>query len=41
MDVQAFTAWSAARGVKTNGVAAHRFPGRGLGIIAERKIKVC
>lgn len=32
-----FTEWAIARGVKINGIAAHRFPGRGLGIIAETR----
>jgi hypothetical protein len=36
-----FTKWAAALGVKLNGIATHRFPGRGLGIIAERKLEVC
>jgi hypothetical protein len=27
--------------VKLNGIAIHRFPGRGLGIIAEKKLEVC
>jgi hypothetical protein len=36
-----FTKYAAALGVKLNGIAIHRFPGRGLGIIAERKLEVC
>lgn len=36
-----FTGWAVAQGVKLNGIAAHRFPGRGFGIIAERELKVC
>jgi len=36
-----FTEWAVARGVKLNGIAIHRFPGRGLGIVAEKKIEVC
>jgi len=28
-------------GSEANGIAAHRFPGRGLGIIAKKKLKVC
>jgi hypothetical protein len=41
MDVlEKFTQWSEARGVKRNGVAAHRFAGRGMGIVAERRIEV-
>ncbi|KAH6724575.1 putative SET domain-containing protein [Leptodontidium sp. 2 PMI_412] len=34
---EAFTEWTLERGVKINGIAAHRFEGRGLGIIAEKK----
>ena len=34
-----FTEWAVARGVKMSGIAAHRFPGRGLGIIAEKDFK--
>jgi hypothetical protein len=34
-----FTEWAVARGVEINGIAAHRFPGRGLGIIAEKDFK--
>ncbi len=42
MDVhKEFTEWAIARGVKLNGIAAHRFVGRGLGIIAEKKLAVC
>jgi hypothetical protein len=42
MDIhEEFTEWSNARGVRLNGIAAHRFRGRGLGIIAERKLNVC
>ncbi len=41
MDIQKdFTKWAAARGVKANGIAVHRFPGKGLGIIAEKKLEV-
>jgi hypothetical protein len=36
-----YTEWAVARGVKPNGIAAHRIPGRGLGIIAEKKLEVC
>jgi hypothetical protein len=39
--IEEFTEWAIARGLKLNGVAAHRFPGRGLGIIAEKTLKVC
>jgi hypothetical protein len=42
MDIhKEFTEWVVARGVKLNGIAAHRFPGRGLGIITEKELKVC
>ncbi|EPE32172.1 SET [Glarea lozoyensis ATCC 20868] len=34
-----FTKWVVAQGVVINGIAAHRFPGRGLGIIAEKNLK--
>ncbi|KAH7342382.1 hypothetical protein BKA65DRAFT_503985, partial [Rhexocercosporidium sp. MPI-PUGE-AT-0058] len=34
---EAFTAWAFERGVKINAIAAHRFEGRGLGIIAEKR----
>ena len=34
-----FTEWAVAKGVNINGIAAHRFPGRGLGIIAEKNFK--
>ncbi|KAI9742547.1 MAG: hypothetical protein M1818_003687 [Claussenomyces sp. TS43310] len=38
MDVyEAFTEWAIAEGVKLNGIRTHRFPGRRLGIIAEKK----
>ena len=35
-----FTEWALAQGIKINGVAAHRFPGRGLGIVAKKKHEV-
>jgi hypothetical protein len=35
-----FTDWAISVGVKINGVAPHHFPGRGLGIIAEKELKV-
>ncbi len=35
-----FTDWAISKGVQINGIAAHKFPGRGLGIIAEKKHKV-
>ncbi|OWP06732.1 SET domain-containing protein [Marssonina coronariae] len=34
-----FTHWARERGVKINGIAAHKFEGRGLGIIAEKRLK--
>lgn len=37
---EVFTEWAEGRGVKINGVAAHKFAGRGLGIIAKEKIEV-
>lgn len=40
MDIhKEFAEWAVARGIKVNGIAAHRFPGRGLGIIAEKNFK--
>ena len=36
-----FMEWAIARGVTLNGIAAHRFPGKGVGIIAEKELKVC
>jgi hypothetical protein len=36
-----FTEWAIARGVKLNGIAIHKFPCRGLGILAEKQFKVC
>ena len=38
---EAFTKWALSQGVELNGVAAHRFPGRGLGIVATEAAKVC
>jgi hypothetical protein len=35
-----FTNWAISKGVKLNGVVAHRFPARGLGIMAEEKHEV-
>ena len=35
-----FTKWVITQGVTINGIAAHKFPGRGLGIIAEKNLKV-
>lgn len=39
-DHEAFTEWALAQGVIANSVTPARFPGRGLGMIATRKIKV-
>jgi len=36
-----FTRWAVEKGVKINGIKAHRFEGRGLGIIAEKDFEVC
>ena len=36
-----FTEWAVAGGVKLYAVAVHRFPGRGLGIIATETHEVC
>lgn len=35
-----FTAWAVSKGAKIHGIAAHAFPGRGLGIIATEKLEV-
>lgn len=35
-----FAEWAEAQGVKINGIAAHRFPGAGVGIVATTKLKV-
>lgn len=35
-----FTNWAISNGVIANGVTPARFPGRGLGMISTRKIKV-
>ncbi|KAF4630581.1 hypothetical protein G7Y89_g7550 [Cudoniella acicularis] len=34
-----FTEWAVSRGVKINGIAAHRFPGRGISIIAKKSFE--
>jgi hypothetical protein len=34
------TKWAINRGFKLNGIRAHSFPGRGLGIVAEKNIEV-
>lgn len=36
-----FKKWAVERRVKINGVSAHRFEGRGLGIVADKKLEVC
>lgn len=42
MDVhEEFTEWALAQGLNLNGIAIHRFPGRGVGIIAEKELNVC
>ncbi|OAP54652.1 hypothetical protein AYL99_11100 [Fonsecaea erecta] len=33
------TKWAVSHGIKVNGIAAHRFPGKGLGVIAKRRLK--
>lgn len=35
-----FTKWVVDKGVLLNGVASHRFPGRGMGVITTRAHKV-
>ena len=35
-----FTTWAVTHGIEINGIAAHRFPGRGLGIVAKQKHEV-
>jgi hypothetical protein len=37
---EAFTEWALSQGVVTDAVTPARFPGRGLGMMATRKIKV-
>lgn len=34
------TEWALGRGYKLNGIKAHSFTGRGLGVIADRNIEV-
>lgn len=36
----AFTTWATAQGVKINGVEPAKISGRGLGIVARRRIEV-
>ncbi|OCT48404.1 hypothetical protein CLCR_04452 [Cladophialophora carrionii] len=33
------TKWALSQGASIDGIAAHAFPGRGLGIIAQRKLE--
>ena len=41
MDIhEHFTEWATEKGVEINGIRPHRFEGRGLGIIAEKDLKV-
>lgn len=35
-----FTQWVLTQNVEINGVAPHKFPGKGLGIVAENDLKV-
>lgn len=37
---ESFTEWAISQGIIPNGAAPARFPGRGLGMIATRNIKV-
>ena len=39
-DHEAFTVWAMENGVEAFGVTPARFPGRGLGMMATREIKV-
>ncbi|TAQ84510.1 hypothetical protein B7494_g7176 [Chlorociboria aeruginascens] len=40
MDIhKEFTTWALAQGVTLNGIAPHMFPGRGLGILAEKTLE--
>jgi hypothetical protein len=32
-----FTAWAVRNGLEINGIAPHKFPGRGLGIVAVQR----
>lgn len=40
-ELEIFASWALNQGVKVYNVKPVRFPGRGLGIAATRKIKVC
>jgi hypothetical protein len=35
-----FTAWAITQGVEIKGIKPHRFPGKGVGIIAEKDLEV-
>jgi len=35
-----FEEWAVAQGMRPNGIATKNFPGRGLGIIAEKEFNV-
>lgn len=35
-----FTSWSEAQGITTSGIEYCKIPGRGLGIVAQRNLKV-
>lgn len=36
-----FTSWAQEQGVKINGIKASEIPGKGVGIVAARDLKVC
>lgn len=38
---ETFAKWAVEQGVEINGLVAHSFEGRGLGIMAETDLKVC
>ena len=38
---EAFAEWVSEKGIEINGIAAHTFEGRGVGIIAEKRHAVC
>jgi len=35
-----FREWVTKRGVKINGITAHKFEGRGVGLVAEERLEV-
>jgi hypothetical protein len=39
-DHDKFRDWVTERGVKINGITAHKFEGRGVGLIAEERLEV-